>query len=224
MIEILRESRDYVVCIKPCGVLSESSNGSIPGMPQLLGEQLGCTVYPVHRLDTGVGGVTVYAKNKAAAAKLTAQVTDRRMGKEYLALVHGVPREPADEWTDYLFKDARKNKSYVIKKERKGAKIAILRYEAVGSSATRYGEVSLVRVWLTTGRTHQIRVQFSSRKHPLVGDGKYGGSDNGAAIGLWLRRLTFLDPADGAEVTVSALPSQDQRPWDEGLKIWEERT
>ena len=224
MIEILRQTRDYVICIKPCGVLSESSNGSIPGMPQLLGEQLGCTVYTIHRLDTGVGGVMVYAKSKAAAAKLTAQVTDRTMEKEYIALVHGVPEQSAAEWTDYLFKDARKNKSYVIKKERKGAKIAILRYETAGSGTTRYGEASLAHVWLTTGRTHQIRVQFSSRRHPLVGDGKYGGSDNGAAIGLWLYRLSFVDPSSDAEVTVSALPPRDQRPWDEGLLLEEERT
>lgn len=213
--EILKETRDYVVCIKPCGVLSENSSGGIVGMADLLAETLGHPVFTVHRLDTGVGGVMVYAKNKRAAAELSTQVADRRMQKEYIALVHGVLAEPAAELRDFLFKDARKNKSYVIKKERKGAKEAILTYETVGSSDTRYGESTLVRIWLQTGRTHQIRVQFSSRKHPLVGDGKYGGSDNGAQIGLWLRELRFIDPKTGEPVCISALPSVEQNPWSE---------
>ena len=213
--EILKETRDYVVCIKPCGVLSENSSGGIVGMTDCLAEALGHPVFTVHRLDTGVGGVMVYAKNKRAAAELSAQVADRRMQKEYVALVHGVPSEPAAELRDFLFKDARKNKSYVIKKERKGAKEAILTYETAGSSNTRYGEATLVRIQLQTGRTHQIRVQFSSRKHPLVGDGKYGGSDNGAQIGLWLRELRFFDPKTGESVCISALPSAEQNPWSE---------
>ena len=213
--EILKETRDYVVCIKPCGLLSENSAGGMIGMADCLSEVLGRPVYTVHRLDTGVGGVMVYAKNKHAAAELSSQVADRRMQKEYIALVHGVPAEPSAELRDFLFKDARKNKSYVIKKERKGAKEAILTYETAGSSDTRYGESTLVRIWLQTGRTHQIRVQFSSRKHPLIGDGKYGGSDNGAQIGLWLRELRFVDPKSGESVCISAMPSMEQNPWSE---------
>ena len=219
--EILKETHDYVVCVNPAGVLSEESRSGMPGMVDRLTEQLSAPVYTVHRLDTGVGGVMVYAKNKNAAAKLSAQITDRRMQKEYVALVHGTPEAPAAELRDFLFKDARKNKSYVIKKERKGAKEAILTYEAVGSAVTSYGEATLVRIWLQTGRTHQIRVQFSSRKHPLVGDGKYGGSDNGAEIGLFLHKLTFEDPRSGVPLTFTVLPPRDIRPWREASVLLE---
>ena len=98
-----------------------------------------------------------------------------------------------------------------MKKQRRGVRDASLDYRTL---ATRSGN-SLVHVSLHTGRTHQIRVQFSSRKHPLVGDGKYGGSDNGAQIGLWLKELRFFDPKTGEPVCISALPSIEQNPWSE---------
>lgn len=217
MIEILYENRDLVVCIKPAGVLSESGANGIQGLPDLLRTQLNREkpLLTVHRLDAGVGGVMVYAKSKGACAELSAQIADRRMKKEYLALVHGHLEEPVGEMKDLLFKDARKNKTFVVKSERKGVKDASLSYEVIGSITTRYGDASLVRVELHTGRTHQIRVQFSSRRHPLIGDGKYGGSDNGSGIGLWLYSLSFFNSSDGESVTFTAPPPRDRLPWSE---------
>jgi 23S rRNA pseudouridine1911/1915/1917 synthase len=107
------------------------------------------------------------------------------MVKEYVALVHGTPPETGD-WTDLLFKDSTKNKVFVVKKERRGVKKARLEYKRLTE-----GETSLVRIRLYTGRSHQIRVQFSSRGFPLVGDRKYGGRDNASAPMLFSCKLTF---------------------------------
>ena len=107
------------------------------------------------------------------------------MVKEYVALVHGTPPETGD-WTDLLFKDSIKNKVFVVKKERRGVKKARLEFKRLTE-----GETSLVRIRLHTGRSHQIRVQFSSRGFPLVGDRKYGGKDNSPAPMLFSCKLTF---------------------------------
>ena len=160
--EILYEDAQIVVLVKPVGVDSEH------GIPQMLTRQLGGDFYPVHRLDLNVGGVMVYARSSAAAAKLNKQIQEGRFVKEYVALVHGQPPEEGD-WTDLLFKDSRKNKVFVVKKERAGVKKARLTYRTL-----RCGERSLVRIRLYTGRSHQIRAQFSGRGFPLVGDHKYG--------------------------------------------------
>lgn len=107
------------------------------------------------------------------------------MGKEYVALVHGMPETEGD-WTDLLLKDARQNKVYVVKRERKGVRQARLTFQRLTDS-----DPALVRIRLHTGRSHQIRVQFASRKHPLVGDHKYGARDEHTAPMLYSCCLTF---------------------------------
>lgn len=160
--EILFEDRKVVVVIKPVGTESEKQ------MPQLLKQAVGGDFYPVHRLDRNVGGVMVYARTREAAAQLNRQIQDGSFRKEYVALVHGTP-PPDGEMTDLLFKDSRKNKVFVVKKQRTGVKEARLTYRRLTA-----GEQSLVHIALQTGRSHQIRVQFASRGYPLVGDHKYG--------------------------------------------------
>ena len=145
--EILYEDKHIVVCIKPVGMDSEEA------VPQALGGE----VYTIHRLDKNVGGVMVYARTKAAAAALSKAIQDGTMIKEYVAMVHGMPPEQGD-WTDFLFKDSSKNKVFVVKKERKGVKKARLEFFRLTG-----GDPALVRIRLHTGRSHQIRVQFSSR-------------------------------------------------------------
>lgn len=186
--EILYQDSDMIVCIKPVGLDSEHE------VPQALGGE----IYTLHRLDKNVGGVMVYARTKAAAAALSKAVQDGAMVKEYVAMVHGAPPENGD-WEDWLFKDSRKNKVFVVKKQRAGVKKARLTYRALSS-----GEQSLVRIRLYTGRSHQIRVQFASRGYPLVGDHKYGSRDEKTAPMLFSTCLRF--PYKGKEVCFEALP------------------
>ena len=177
--QILYSDNDIAVCVKPVGLDSEMQ------VPQALTEQLGGTVFPIHRLDKNVGGVMVYARSKAAAAALSKAVQDGTLVKEYAAMVHGTPPEAGD-WVDFLFKDSAKNKVFVVKKERKGVKKARLEYRLLVEGAR-----SLVHIRLYTGRSHQIRVQFSSRGFPLVGDHKYGSRDDVTAPMLFSCRITF---------------------------------
>ena len=144
----------------------------------------------------------VYARTKTAAASLSKAVQEGLMIKEYVALVHGMPPEAGD-WEDFLFKDSRKNKVFVVKRERKGVKKARLEFKRLSE-----GENSLVHVRLHTGRSHQIRVQFASRGFPLVGDHKYGSRDEATAPKLFSCRLTF--PYRGSTVVYNALPEWAQ--------------
>ena len=203
--KILYEDKDIIVIDKPVGILSQSDGkGSencedkLNGYIKDKGEK--GSVHLIHRLDRNVGGVMVFAKNRTAAASLSAQIQNKTFIKEYRALVHSKPEENEGIFEDLLFKDSRKNKTFVVNRMRKGVKDAKLSYKVLETCDSKYGEVSLVHIRLYTGRTHQIRVQFASRKMPLVGDGKYGGSDNGADIGLHSCRLTFVHPFTKKEV------------------------
>ena len=177
--DILYSDRDLVVCIKPVGLDAEQE------LPHALRGQLGGEIFPIHRLDKNVGGVMVYARTKQAAAALSRAVQEGSMIKEYVAMVHGTPPEAGD-WTDLLWKDSRKNKVYVVRRERGGVKKARLEFQRLAA-----GEESLVRIRLHTGRSHQIRVQFSSRGFPLVGDHKYGSRDEKTSPMLFSCSITF---------------------------------
>ncbi|MBP3337580.1 MAG: RluA family pseudouridine synthase [Clostridia bacterium] len=169
MIEILYEDSDIVACVKPVGMSSEGD------LPKTLGEQINGEIFTLHRLDTPVGGVMVYAKNKKSAAVFSKKIAEKNdFTKTYFAVCEGSFNEKKGEMCDLLFKDSAKNKSYVVKRERKGVKKAELFYNVIDEREIDGKKCSLVSVTLKTGRSHQIRVQFASRKHPLLGDKKYG--------------------------------------------------
>ena len=189
---ILYSDRSLAVCIKPVGLDSEAE------VPAALKEQLGGEIFPIHRLDKNVGGVMVYARTKHAAAALSKTVQDGQMIKEYVAMVHGTPPETGD-WEDLLWKDARKNKVFVVKRERKGVKKARLEFTRQTDS-----DPCIVHIRLHTGRSHQIRVQFSSRGFPLVGDHKYGSRDERTEPMLYSCRITF--PWNGESKSFESLP------------------
>lgn len=190
--EILYQDRDLVICQKPVGLDSEAQ------LPQALKETLGGEIFTVHRLDMNVGGVMVYARTKQAAAELSRLIQEGKMIKEYVAQVHGTPPDRGD-WTDLLFKDSRRNKVFVVDRQRSGVKEARLTFTRL-----RGEETSLVQIRLYTGRSHQIRVQFASRGYPLVGDHKYGARDDISAPRLFSFRITF--PWKGKEMQFSAMP------------------
>ena len=228
---ILYEDAALVVVNKPAGLSSEG------GLPAALREQWGdpdAYVGIVHRLDTGVSGLMICSKTPAAAAALTRQITrsqeayavlDGRAAptgntpeqpvfiKQYRAVLAGAPDEQLPEagvLRDYLFKDSRKGRVFPVSRPRKGVREAVLEYRIAATNGT----LSLAEITLHTGRTHQIRVQFASRKHPLWGDGKYGSRFKGN-IALQSARLQFLHPETGEPLTFT-LEAPDEAPWNIG--------
>ena len=197
--EIIYKDEHVVVCNKPSGTLSEGESAS--AMPTLLGEALGALgekntrVFPVHRLDKETSGLMVFARSSKAAAALSESIADSRMKKVYLALLCGVPKEEKGRLEDLLFFDRQRSKSFVVDRDRKGVKRAILEYETVCAS----DDYTLVRVFLLTGRTHQIRAQFASRGLPLAGDRRYGAPKESAeGLALLSYKLSFPHPKTGA--------------------------
>ena len=206
MPEILYADAAVAVVVKPAGVLSQGD--AEDSMPVLLQKQLGGTIFPVHRLDQPTGGVMVYARTQDAAAKLSAQMQSEAFGKEYLAVLDGTLEPAEGELHDLLFFDRQKGKSYAVRRKRAGVKDARLAYRVLAQAEG----LTLVRVRLFTGRTHQIRVQFSSRGWPLTGDGKYGSRNNRCAPALWSAELHFAHPVTGETLIFRSQPPEAY-PW-----------
>lgn len=195
-ITIYGETDSYLVCEKPAGVLSEKG-----GLPDLLCEQTGLKeLFPVHRLDRPVSGGIVYAKTAAAAADLSGQIARGETEKEYLAVLEGCPEEPEGTWSDLLFHDRTKNKTYVVDRKRAGVREARLSYKVLGMAGMEDSQFSLVRFLLYTGRTHQIRAQSASRGLPVAGDRRYGSRYREENIALRCAGLRFRDPDTGETV------------------------
>lgn len=214
MLQILYEDAALVVCCKPVGVLSQA-DGSVESMQTLLLAQCGGKIYPVHRLDLPVGGVMVYAKTGQSAAKLSAQMQQGGVQKEYLAIVENTPPRQG-VWEDYLWKDAKAGKSYVVDRVRKGVRQAKLEYQVVAAGKLGDKPVSLCQIRLFTGRSHQIRVQFASRGYPLVGDGKYGSRIKDSLM-LHSYRLQFSHPVTGKRLEFCQ-PMPQREPWTQFLE------
>jgi 23S rRNA pseudouridine1911/1915/1917 synthase len=213
-LELFYKDQSVIVCGKPAGLVSEGGSGA--GVPDLLAKELAAqgenpVLYPVNRLDREAEGLLLLARNEQAAAALSRQVAGHLVEKEYLAVVFGEPEESAGTYRDLLFHDSRKNKTYVVDRPRKGVKEAVLRYQTVCTTDFGDKKFTLLRIWLETGRTHQIRVQFASRKMPLFGDGKYGGGTG--RLALQSHRITFRHPLSGETITVTA-PFPKGEPWD----------
>ena len=205
---ILHIDPAFVIALKPPGVLSTDEPG---GMPELCRQALGDpNIRTVHRLDRVVSGLMVLARTKRAASDLSEQIRSGIFHKEYQAVLHGSPTAPAGTLTDLLWRSKPERKTYVVQEPGKDVQEAILNYEVLA----RTPDFSKVRIELVTGRTHQIRCQFSSRDLPLVGDRKYSLREDGCDIALWSALLRFRHPKTGEELTFTAPPPRDF-PWDQ---------
>lgn len=205
--DILYNDDDIVVCVKPQGIISQGDVNGKKNMVSLLQEELKSEIFPVHRLDKETGGVMVFAKNSKSASVLNKAIVDDNFSKEYLALVHNDIVSNTSTLTDLLYFDRQRNKSYVVKRERKGVKKAVLDYETLTKIQHNEKVYTLVKIILKTGRTHQIRVQFAARGNSLMGDRKYGADDNSDTLGLWAYKLSFKHPKTKENLIFKSLPN-----------------
>lgn len=200
--ELLYIDDHIILCIKPPRVLSTDEPG---GVPELVRETLGdplADVRTVHRLDRVVSGLMVLARSAQAASELSRQIREGGFDKGYLAVVHGRPEADQGTFVDLLLRDKRERKTYVVQEMGKGVQEAILDYQVLGTAQ----DMTKVSILLRTGRTHQIRVQFSSRGLPLVGDRKYSLNEDPCEIALWSHQLSFLHPVSGERLAFSVDP------------------
>lgn len=214
---ILFKNNDFIVCVKPQGIPSQPDPSGCVDMTALLSEELikngeKSDIFVVHRLDRSTGGLIIYARNKEAAAAFSRLVAEKdSFQKEYLAVISGMPENESGNMTDYLFKDSAQKKAFVVKSERKGAKLASLDYEVKNTVQIDEKTFSLLRITLNTGRFHQIRAQLSSRGMSIYGDGKYGSREKAPNFALWASKITFT--YKGKRYEFESAPDLDQKPW-----------
>ena len=217
---IVSENKDYALLNKPVGMDSEHAMGE--------------GFFPVHRLDKVASGLLLYAKNPHSAKKLSEALQEGKIKKRYHIIVESacdtskekdealsvktnnaqeteaseakyLPKE--GRFSDYLYKDTKKQKMFPVKKLRKGVKEAVLHYQLLKEK----DGLALVDVELETGRFHQIRAQFSAHGFPLFGDGKYGSRMKGN-VALHCYTLSFPNPKNGEELHFE-IKDRDEEPW-----------
>ena len=207
--EVLYLDEDILVCIKPPRVLSTDEPG---GVPELARQELGqpqADMRTVHRLDRVVSGVMVLARSAQAASELSRQIREGSFQKEYLAVIHGSPAQDQGQLRDLLYRDKARRMTMVAQEPGKGIQEALLDYQVLG----RREGLSLVKIRLHTGRTHQIRVQFAGRGMPLVGERKYSTLEDDCQIALWSHALGFVHPTTGKPMSIRKQPPREY-PWE----------
>lgn len=158
----------------------------------------------VHRLDRPVGGIMVFAKTSKCASRLSEQIRTKIFKKTYFAIVEN-KIESEGKYIDRLLKDTKRN---IVRIDSKG-KIAILEFKLVKYK----NDLSLIKIDLQTGRSHQIRVQFSSRGYPLYGDQRYNKNAKvGQQIALFSNSITFMHPITKNIISFE-LPLPNRNPW-----------
>ena len=206
--EIIYQDKDIIVCVKPAGVLSTDEPG---GLPELIRQELGdpnANVRTVHRLDRTVSGLMVLARRSKAASELSRQIREGEFQKEYVAVVHGYLQEDHGELRDLLLRNKQERKTYIVTEPGKDVQEAVLEYRVLN----RTKDLTRVQIQLHTGRTHQIRVQFSGHGWPLVGDKKYSTLEDDCQIALWSYRLAFKHPYSGKSMEFVLEPPA-RYPW-----------
>ncbi len=210
LMDILYEDNHIIVAVKPAGVLSQADPSGDPDMLTLLKEYIKekynkpGNVYLglVHRLDRPVAGVMVFARTSKAAARLSEQIRLHTVDKYYLAAVSGVMEHDCGTLRNYILKDSSTNRVKVFDKEVKDAKYAELDYTVI----CRSSNMTLIKVDLKTGRSHQIRAQLANAGMPIIGDRKYGKPDPSYRGRLMLTawKLVFVHPKTKKRMTFIA--------------------
>lgn len=218
MIKVIYEDNHLLVVEKPVNILSQGDDTNDKDMVNLLKDYIkvkynkpgNVFIGLVHRLDRPVGGIMVFAKTSKAASRLSEQVRNKSFKKTYRAVLNGNMRKDSDTLKDYLYKNKKTNMVSVVNKNHKDAKDAELSYETIAKNE----KFSMVQVDLKTGRPHQIRVQFSSRKHPLFGDQRYGQDINkkGDQIALWSYKIEITHPTTKEKMEFICEPP-NKYPW-----------
>ena len=209
MPEIVYEDNQIIVAVKPPNMLSQADKTGDTDILTHLKQYIKVkynkpgNVYLglVHRLDRPVGGLMVFARTSKAAARLSQQMQQHKMGREYLCVVTG---EVKDAFTlvDYLVKDERANKVTVCAADVRGSQEAVLH----GTCLARRDGLALCAIKLETGRNHQIRVQMAHSGAPLWGDNRYGNGIPGQQIALWGYKLTVEHPTTHEIMTFNHTP------------------
>ena len=216
LLKIIYEDNHIIVVVKPVDILSQADSTKDIDMLTVIKAYLKQkynkpgNVYLglLHRLDRMVGGIMVFAKTSKAASRLSKCITDKKFEKEYVAIVNGIFDKKAGSLVDYLKKDCKNNKSIVVTKNDKDAKLAMLDYNVEKSFVYNSRTYSLVKIILHTGRHHQIRVQFANVCHPLYGDIKYDENAINKPIALWAYHLSFEHPVTHQILKFEVMPNE----------------
>lgn len=211
-IKIIFEDNHLLVVEKPPGMLSQGDSTGDPDLLSLLKEDLKqrynkpgeAFLGLVHRLDRPVGGVMVFARTSKAASRLSEQIRSGSFKKTYYAVIHGAPAKSFGTLEHYLEKDEETNTVSVVPPNSGRGKKALLDFEVLESREN----LSMVKINLHTGRSHQIRVQFSVIGNPLYGDKKYGDPEdkNEQQIALWSCGIVLLHPTLKEELVFRSHP------------------
>lgn len=206
-LNVLYEDNHIIVVVKPYNVLSQGDSTGDVSIMDMIKDYIKIKYHKpgnvylglVHRLDRPVGGIMVFAKSSKAASRLCKAFNEHKITKKYLAIVKGKV-DSSGEFVDYLAKD-KDGRAYVSKDGKK----AVLNYELV--EYNKENDCSLVSVDLKTGRHHQIRIQFASRGHYLLGDQRYGVLDN-KQISLFSYYLSFTHPVSNETLEFKVFPEK----------------
>lgn len=215
-IGIVYEDNHLLVVVKPPNMPTQADASGDPDLHSTMKQYIAQkyqkpgAVYLglVHRLDRPVGGLVVLARTSKAADRLSEQVRKKTLARQYVAAVRGTAPKNA-ELNDWLLKDEKTNTVRAVPANTPGAKDARLCYAKVGEA----DGLSLIRVKLFTGRSHQIRVQTSHSGFPIWGDARYGNGRTGEQIALWGAHLGLVHPTKKEEMHFDAPPPRDKAPW-----------
>ena len=219
MLNVLYEDNHIIVVVKPQNVPSQEDESKDLDMLNIVKQYVkekynkpnNVYIGLVHRLDRPTGGVMVFARTSKAAERLSKQIVNKDFKKYYLTVVEGCPKQNFKKLTNYLKKDTKNNKVSVVPKLETGAKYAELEYNTLGKYEDK---LTMLKVELFTGRSHQIRAQLSFNGNPIVSDVKYGAKMRICKnLSLWAYKICFLHPITNKMMQFMCYPPSDELPW-----------